>query len=120
MKVYKRLLTVCLCLSLFLLFTSCSAGDDEDTTAGTGEGFTMTATVRAVGEKLEVEVTEGPYGASGPYWVNTPESTLYFNKEGKKIARGDLRPGDTVEIVYGGQVMMSYPPQIVASRVTVK
>ena len=25
--------------------------------------------------------------------------------------------GDTIEITYGGQVMMSYPPQIVASKI---
>jgi hypothetical protein len=28
--------------------------------------------------------------------------------------------GDTVEITYGGQMMMSYPPQIVATAISLK
>ena len=116
MKKRNSLLLAALFLSLAVLLAACS----KPGAPSAAETFTMTATVTAIGERLEVEVIEGSYGASGPYWVITPETTAYYNKEGKKIARSDLRPGDTVEIVYGGQVMMSYPPQVVARSIAVK
>ncbi len=31
-----------------------------------------------------------------------------------------LKPGDTVDITYNGQVMLSYPPQVVALKIVVK
>ncbi len=117
-KRYSVLLAVL--LSSALLLTACAGRGDGATTTGAEDRFTLTGTVTAIGEKVEVEVTEGSYGASGPYWVITSDSTGYYNKEGKKIARSDLRVGDTVEIVYGGQVMMSYPPQVVARSIAVK
>ncbi|MBQ2793748.1 MAG: DUF3221 domain-containing protein [Clostridia bacterium] len=78
----------------------------------------MLSTVTAVGEKIEVEVIESEY-AFGPYWVITDENTV-FERGGRKIKRSDISAGDTVEIYYSGQVMLSYPPQIVAHRITVK
>ena len=119
MKKYTRIL--CLLLALPLLF-ACGGGDGEDTEAGADETaeYGMRAKITAIGEKIEVDVSEGPYGAEGPYWVITSDSTAYRNASGEAITRADLAVGDTVEIVYGGQVMMSYPPQIVAMRITQK
>ena len=48
----------------------------------------------------------------------TSDSTVFCNSDGKKIKKSDLSVGDTVEIFYSGQVMMSYPPQIVAAKIT--
>ncbi len=79
----------------------------------------MTATVTAVSEKIEVSVINGDYGASGPYLVIVSDGTTLIGKNGEGITRDDIRVGDTVEIRYGGQVMMSYPPQIVAAKITV-
>ena len=117
MKKYTRILW--LLLALPLLF-ACGNGDGEDTTAGSDADFVMTARITAIGERIEVDVSEGPYDASGPYWVITSDSTAYRKENGEAIARADLSVGDTVEIVYGGQVMMSYPPQIVATQITQK
>lgn len=114
MKKHMRLLLALLCLPLLF---SCRG---EGTPAGTEGDFQMLATVVAIGEKIEVEVISGPYDASGPYWVITGEETCYRDAEGKRIGRGDLAVGDRVEITYGGQVMMSYPPQIVATAITKK
>ena len=86
---------------------------------GNRESVKMTATVKNISDKIEVEVIEGEYGASGIYWVITYDETAFAGKDGEKITRADLKVGDTVEILYGGQVMMSYPPQIVAGRITV-
>lgn len=108
----KRLIAFVLLLGLLCL-SSC---------AGEGEGmqptFKMKATVQSVGEKIQVEVIEAEY-TSGVHWVITGEKTEYRGTNGEVLTRADIHPGATVEILYNGQVMMSYPPQIVATRMTV-
>jgi hypothetical protein len=37
---------------------------------------------------------------------------------GKALSREDIGIGDTLSVVYNGQVMLSYPPQIVAHSIT--
>ena len=81
--------------------------------------FRLTATVTALGEKIEVDVTEGEY-ASGIYWVIVSDLTEIYDSEGNKIGREKISVGDTLEIVYNGQVMMSYPAQIAARKITLK
>ena len=92
----------CLCLS------GCAKDDG---------GVKMTARVTAIGERIEVEVLDSEY-TSGPHWVITDEDTR-FVKNGRRIGRSDIAVGDTVEIYYNGQVMLSYPPQIVATKISV-
>lgn len=77
------------------------------------DGVKMTARVTAVGERIEVEVIESEY-TSGPYFIITDSDTEYLGKNGERIARSAIKVGDTVEITYSGQVMLSYPPQVVA------
>ena len=105
-------------LWLLLLLPCLFACGAEETSASAD--VRMLASVVAVGEKIEVTVIEGDYGASGPYLVITGDATAYRDSEGNAIGRGDLKAGDEVEIYYGGQVMMSYPPQIVAARIIKK
>ena len=81
--------------------------------------FYMTATVVDTGEKIEVEVIESPFGMTGPFLVITSPETVYLNAENREIARNEIRVGDKVQITYGGQVMLSYPPQIVAYELRV-
>ncbi len=83
------------------------------------EGPKMIAKIVAIGDKLEVEVIEGEYGASGIYWVITGVSTVYETEGGGNISAHSLEVGDRIEIIYSGQVMMSYPPQIVAKKIIV-
>ena len=78
---------------------------------------TMVAKILSIGEKIEVEVIEGEYGASGIYWVITGEETVYEFEDGRGISANSLKAGDRIEITYSGQVMMSYPPQIVAKKI---
>ena len=75
--------------------------------------FNMLARVKNVEEKIEVEVIRAKY-ASGIYWVLTSPATRILDEKGNIIKKTDLKAGDTVKIIYSGQVMMSYPPQIVA------
>ena len=91
-----------------LLSTGCSESEDV---------VKMTARVTAIGDKIEVEVIESEY-TSGPYHVITSDDTV-FQKNGIKINRDGIKVGDTVEIYYSGQVMLSYPPQIVAHKIIV-
>ena len=112
----KRMLYTLLIVAAILL-VACHGG--EETENGMNTNFKMTATVQSVGEKIQVDVVQAEY-TSGIHWVITSEATEFFGKNGDPIDRADLAPGDTVEILYNGQVMMSYPPQIVAVRITVK
>ena len=91
------------------------------TPANTGaeNAVVMTAKIDNIFDRIEVSVLESEY-AFGVHWVITSAETEFIGKDGKKITREDLEIGDTVEIVYNGQVMMSYPPQIVARKITVK
>ena len=75
--------------------------------------FVLKAIVKKVGEHIEVEVIESNY-AFGTYWILTPSTTVYYNANGSVINRQNIKVGDTVEISYSGQTMLSYPPQVVA------
>ncbi|MBO5907448.1 MAG: hypothetical protein J6Q85_04810 [Clostridia bacterium] len=77
----------------------------------------MTARIDNISEYIEVTVLESEY-TFGPHWVITAENTRYFDSDGGQISRADLAAGDTVEILYSGQVMLSYPPKIVAAKIT--
>ena len=105
-------------LLILMALTACDTAGSGDNT-NIGDEFKLTATVIAVNEKIEVDVVESQY-ASGIYLVITSTETKYYDNAGNEISREEIRAGDTVEILYGGQVMMSYPPQIVAARITVK
>ena len=95
-----------ICISLLF---SCSEG-------GADTEFKMKATVTALGEKLEVDVTEAEY-AEGTYWIIVSDTTEILNGEGKKIIRDEISVGDEITITYNGQVMMSLPPQVAALKI---
>ena len=81
---------------------------------------TMTATVIAVdGGMLRVDVVESEY-TYGEHVVHVSDATPILAANGSLIALSDISVGDTVEITYGGQVMLSYPPQIVAKKIQVR
>lgn len=77
----------------------------------------MTARITEIGERITVEVLESPY-TSGVHTVHTPPETVYLDASGKPTDRTALSVGDVVRIRYSGQVMLSYPPQIVAAEIS--
>ena len=85
-----------------------------------GERFVMRAEINEVmrGELL-VEVIEAPHGNSGPFFVLLSDKTDILDKEGNKITVESLGAGQVIDITYGGQVMMSYPPKISAIKVQI-
>ncbi len=100
-------------LSLMLPCSLISCNNDEP-----GRVY-MNATVTALGEKIEVEVTKSNY-TSGPHLVIIGNNTEIYNKKGEKVTRDAISVGDSLEIIYNGQVMLSYPPQIVAHKITIE
>ncbi len=112
----KRILKSAVLLALSGALFSCAPADKSN---GEGwDGVTMTATVTAIGEKLEVEVTDSEY-TFGTHWVIT-DVTRFYDKRGSEISKNDITVGDSVKIYYNGQVMLSYPPQIVAAKIIIQ
>ena len=109
----KTSLLILLLIILPMLF-ACEKENTEDTDVTVG--FEMEAQVVALGEKMEVNVTKSEY-SSGPFWIIISDKTEFLDAKGEKIKREDIGVGDTVTIAYNGQVMMSYPPQVVALSV---
>ncbi len=97
------------------MLTACNETPEDEAP----EGVSMVARIDKMGEKIEVMVKESEY-TFGTHLVITSDKTQYIGEDGKKISRSDLNAGQVVEIIYSGQVMLSYPPQIVALRITVK
>jgi hypothetical protein len=95
-------------------FYACDGGGD----GGVPEEFTMRATVRAVREKIEVDVFEAKY-ASGIYEIIISDVTEIYDKDGRSIDRSYIKEGGELIIIYNGQTMMSLPPQVVARKITV-
>ena len=115
MKILKKLLCYILLGVTAALFVSCAPNEEPDGVPG--DDFQLKATITSIGDKIEVEVYDSEY-AFGTYLVITGPATEYYDEAGKAITRTDLNVGDKVEIYYGGQVMMSLPPQIVAAKIT--
>ena len=65
---------------------------------------------------IEAEIVDSQI-AFGVYHVLVSDETKFYNKGGEKIERTDISVGDTIEIVFAGQVMNSYPPKIAAKRI---
>ena len=93
---------------------------DADSSAPVPENqFYMIGKVKAINDKVEIEVIEAEY-AEGIYNVIISEITEIYDNGGAEIGLDGIKIGDTVEIIYSGQVMMSYPPQIAAIKVILK
>ena len=108
----KIFLKSVLLLILGTMLISCNDNGGEEL----GSDFKLRGTVTSVGDRIEVDVIESEY-AFGIYSVIIANQTVFKSASGKSISKDDIKVGDTVDIYYGGQVMMSYPPQIVAAKI---
>lgn len=118
----KKFILLILAFLMLALLISCDEGEVEQCMVdeGTAETVKMVAVIKNIAEKIEVEVIEGEYGASGIYLVNFSSDTAFLDSKGNCVSASDLKIGDIVEITYGGQVAMSYPPQIFAKAIQIK
>ena len=88
---------------------------DEDSDMNKNS-FVMKATVDSIDEKITVNVYEAEY-AEGIYLIIYSQNTALLSSDGNRISISDLKIGDKIEITYNGQVMMSYPPQVAATKI---
>ena len=114
----KKIGLLALLLILPMLF-ACGETEKGENEEPMSDGFRMTAVVTAIGEKIEVNVTESEY-ATGPFWIITSSETVFLDKNEDKISKDDVKAGDSILIIYNGQMMMSYPPQVVAQKIVKK
>ena len=108
----KNIIKTIISCSLLLSLASCNAQSEPE------YSFKMKAVIKEITNKIEVEVLEAEY-AEGIYMLVYSDETVVLDKSGSSIKISDLKVGDTVEVAYNGQVMMSYPPQIAARRIRV-
>ena len=116
MKGKLRILASAMLLALALACVCACTAEEEADYEFPAEGFFMKARITAINDRIEVEVIESEY-TSGIIWVNTNEETPVLDENGKKIEISDLAVGDVIEIAYSGQIMMSYPGQIVGQAI---
>lgn len=109
----KAIIRIAAMLLLLCTLTSCA----DDAVIPDDGSPKMRAVITAIGDKMEIDVTEGDYGVSGIYLVITNDDTVILAEDGKRISRDGLEVGDEIEIRYSGQVMMSSPPQIAAKKI---
>ena len=83
--------------------------------------FFFRGVVKSVDNKyyISMEIIDSNV-AFGIYHVNVDNGTKYFNSEGNGISRDDIKVGDTIEVIFSGQVMLSMPPQIYAQKIILK
>lgn len=95
------------------IVTSCEPAEE----ALNMNGVKMTAIIKNLNGKIEVEVIEDEYNGSGLYWLNVSNETVFADENNETIRRSELKVGDVVEITYDGKVMLSYPPQIIVLKI---
>lgn len=127
----KRLLALVLALITLFLAGCNGEGGGSNEENGSGEDgesnsniqlsegeavFKARVTATDNDRLIEAEIIDSDI-AFGLYWVLTSDLTSYYGPDGQAIERKDISIGNTIEIVFSGQVMMSYPPQIAAKRI---
>lgn len=111
MKIIKGII---LALTSFLLFSGCKGS------ARAADEYKLLAVVNAITDaELEVTVADNDGVHFGEYRILTSSATRYYAQDGVKIDRSAVEVGDTIEVTYNGQVMRSFPPQVVATSVTI-
>ena len=111
-NVLKKILCATICT--LLIPTVFSLGGCASQTR---DDFTMRGVVLGISDKIEIDVTEGEY-AEGIYHI-IYSSAVFLNAKGERVSVSDLSVGDKIEVTYGGQVMMSYPPQVAATVIRI-
>ena len=114
----KRIILSLLLLLALPVSVVANAPDSDTNVSGSDIRVKMIAEVLSVGDEIYVRVLESEY-TSGVHIVITGEATKYFNACHEKMSHEDIKVGDRVEIFYNGQVMMSYPPKIVARKIVI-
>ena len=132
MKMNKKIFALALAL-VMLSVVGCDVGDksSDDGVSNGNNDHTPEANIELLNDEvifkgkvtsidnqrfIEVEIIDSSI-AFGTYWVLVSDLTEFYDFDGNSIERSTIRVDDVIEIVFSGQVMNSYPPQIAAKRI---
>lgn len=132
MKMNKKIFALALAL-VMLSVVGCDVGDksSDDGASNGNNNRTPEANIELLNDEvifkgkvtsidnqrfIEVEIIDSSI-AFGTYWVLVSDLTEFYDFDGNSIERSTIRVDDVIEIVFSGQVMNSYPPQIAAKRI---
>lgn len=118
----KKSLLLLFVILLFCSLSSCNLPNGDDSgneNENPTDTATISGTVTAVTSRIEILADETEI-SSGPYSVIITDDTDFYFANGAKAAIDDVDIGQKVEITFSGQVMLSYPAQIVAHKVVIK
>ncbi len=111
MRGFVRFLTLLLAVPFLLTIGGCANESNPQ-----GEEYVLTGRILAIGDKIEIDITSGEY-AYGIYHIIYTSAEI-SDRDGNHISISSLKTGDEIRVIYGGQVMMSYPPQVAAIRIS--
>lgn len=96
-------------------------GDESVEERNADGAFFYRGVVTSVDDKhyIAMEIIDSNV-AFGIYHVLVGEQTVFVNSTGATITRDQIKVGDTIEVIFSGQVMLSMPPQIAAQRIILK
>lgn len=115
----KKISAILLIILLVAFLFSCETSD-PDTSAEIPDGtVAMTGVVTDVGEKIAIIVTDEVY-ENEPIHVVINDNTSYVFSDGTNATKQSIKAGDRITIAYSGQMMLSYPGQIVAIKIIIK
>lgn len=134
MKINRIMALVLVCVMLFV--TGCNKQnitpdkDGEDTPPNSENGGIVNESIKledgevvfrgqvtSIDKKeIQMEIVDSEI-AFGIYRVLYNSETPFFGLDGQQITLSDIEIGDVIEVVFSGQVMQSYPPQIAARRI---
>ena len=112
---------IALILSVLIISTfnliSCNVFRGDDDMVSENIKAEMVAEILEINDTILVEIKDSEY-LFGKCIIILHEDILYLSNSGSKITKSHLKVGDVIKIGYGGQVMLSYPPQVVAYTIT--
>lgn len=94
-------------------------GNEQEENIDKSNGYVFKGIIKSLDNQkhIEMDIVDSDV-AFGIYWVLVGNQTDFVDKNGITITRNDLKVGDTIEVTFSGQVMMSFPPQISAWTIT--
>ena len=111
----KKINLIFLFLICFAVLISCN---EEDYDIGGGSAC-LVGEVTAVNGGIDIIAEETEF-TSGPYHILVNDNTKFVFENGQNASIADVKAGNKIEIIFNGQVMLSYPPQIAAQKIVIK